>query len=53
MMRGSCLCGDAVWEHSGTPQFMGACHIFTGSKAPWHDIVDGLPQFDQYPTEQL
>ena len=24
-------------------------HIFVGSKAPWDDITDGLPQFDAYP----
>jgi hypothetical protein len=25
-------------------------HIFVGSKAPWFEITDGLPQFDEYPT---
>lgn len=25
-------------------------HFFVGSKAPWHDIVDDLPQFDEYPA---
>jgi hypothetical protein len=25
-------------------------HIFVGSKAPWYEILDGLPQFDAYPT---
>ena len=24
-------------------------HIFCGSKAPWYEITDGLPQFDEYP----
>ena len=24
-------------------------HFFVGSKAPWHDIVDDLPQFEDYP----
>lgn len=23
-------------------------HIFVGSKAPWHQIADNLPQFDEY-----
>ncbi len=23
-------------------------HIFVGSKAPWFEITDGLPQFDRY-----
>jgi hypothetical protein len=25
-------------------------HIFVGSKAPWFEITDGLPQFDEYAT---
>ena len=25
-------------------------HIFVGSKAPWFEIADDLPQFDEYPT---
>jgi hypothetical protein len=25
-------------------------HIFVGSKAPWFEITDDLPQFDEYPT---
>jgi hypothetical protein len=25
-------------------------HIFTGSKAPWYEITDDLPQFDEMPT---
>jgi len=24
-------------------------HIFVGSKAPWHDITDALPQFEGWP----
>ena len=23
-------------------------HIFVGSKAPWFEITDDLPQFDEY-----
>ena len=23
-------------------------HIFVGSKAPWHEITDDLPQFEEY-----
>jgi hypothetical protein len=26
-------------------------HIFVGSKAPWFEITDDLPQFDEYATE--
>ena len=25
-------------------------HIFTGSKAPWHEITDDLPQWDELPA---
>jgi hypothetical protein len=28
-----------------TPQ----CHIFVGSRAPWFEIADALPQYDAYP----
>lgn len=24
-------------------------HVFVGSKAPWHEIADNLPQFDELP----
>jgi hypothetical protein len=24
-------------------------HIFVGSKAPWYEIADGLPQYEEYP----
>jgi hypothetical protein len=24
-------------------------HMFVGSKAAWHDIIDELPRFDEYP----
>lgn len=24
-------------------------HIFVGSKAPWHEVSDGLPQFKEWP----
>ena len=26
------------------------CHVYVGSKAPWHDITDALPQFEEEPT---
>ena len=25
------------------------CHIFVAHKAPWHDITDNLPRYDDYP----
>ncbi len=26
-------------------------HIFVGSRAPWHEITDSLPQFDGLPGD--
>lgn len=31
-----------------TPRIRPAKHIFVGSKAPWFEITDDLPQFDEY-----
>ncbi len=28
-----------------------AYHIFVGSKAPWHEITDELPRYDEYRPE--
>jgi len=25
-----------------------ACHVFVGSKAPWFEITDDLPQYPEY-----
>ncbi|HPF46484.1 MAG: GFA family protein [Alphaproteobacteria bacterium] len=33
-----------------TPSIRPNAHIFVGSKAPWHEITDDLPQFDELPT---
>jgi hypothetical protein len=32
------------------PGIQPTSHIFVGSKAPWFEITDDLPQFDEYPT---
>jgi hypothetical protein len=29
------------------PQIRAACHVFVKYKAPWHDISDDLPQFEE------
>jgi hypothetical protein len=31
------------------PSIRPSAHIFAGSKAPWHEITDGLPQFEAFP----
>jgi hypothetical protein len=31
------------------PALRPTAHMFVGSKAPWYEIVDDLPQHDEYP----
>lgn len=33
------------------PSLHPTAHIFTGSKAPWHEIADGLPRFEGHVVE--
>lgn len=33
----------------GDPGVRPSCHIFVGSKAPWHEITDDRPQHAEYP----
>ena len=33
----------------GDPGVKPTEHIFVGSKAPWHEITDELPQYEQWP----
>ncbi|GHF54499.1 GFA family protein [Seohaeicola zhoushanensis] len=46
---------DGAWAHvtmgtlMDTPSIRPTAHIFTGSKAPWHEITDDLPQFPEFP----
>jgi hypothetical protein len=30
------------------PPLQPACHVFVGSKAPWFEITDDLPQYAEY-----
>ena len=34
---------------TGDPWLRPEAHIFVGSKAPWFEITDHLPQFDEWP----
>jgi hypothetical protein len=36
----------------GNPITPEAYHIFVDSKAPWHTITDGAPQFDKFEPDQ-
>jgi hypothetical protein len=31
------------------PALKPSAHMFVGSKAPWHEILDDLPQYDEDP----
>ena len=35
----------------GDPGGQVSHHIFVGSKAPWFEISDGLPQFEEHAPE--
>jgi hypothetical protein len=35
------------------PGILPSCHGFVGSKAPWFEITDRLPQFDAFPPATL
>jgi hypothetical protein len=45
---------DAVWVVAGVldndPEVRLSSHIFVGSKAPWHEITDDVPQHSEYPS---
>lgn len=34
-----------------TPSIRPSAHIFVGSKAPWFEITDGLPQHEGFPSQ--
>ena len=34
---------------TGTPNKLPDHHIYVGSKAPWFQITDALPQYDELP----
>jgi hypothetical protein len=46
-------CGASVRVPYGSlvdePALKPTAHMFVGSKAPWHQITDDLPQHDEYP----
>jgi hypothetical protein len=42
----------AVGSLDDEPDRRPEAHIFVGSKAPWHEITDGLPRFAGYPPQE-
>ena len=49
------LLPDAIWVAVGTidgdPGMRPQAHIFADFQAPWHAILDELPQFPEYPPD--
>jgi hypothetical protein len=43
--------GLALGTLDTDPGVKPACHVFVGSKAPWHDITDQLPQHEAFPKK--
>ena len=41
--------GLAMGSLDDDPGIRPSCHIFVGSKAPWYEITDDLPQFEEFP----
>jgi hypothetical protein len=53
MLNGKCECGAVRYQVAD--EFLYASnsptkHIFVGSKAPWFEITDDLPQFEEHAT---
>jgi len=38
----------ALGSLADAPSIRPSCHIFVGSKAPWFEITDDLPQFEEH-----
>lgn len=43
------LASVALGTLNSDPGVRPAYHMFVGSKAPWHEITDDLPQYDAWP----
>jgi hypothetical protein len=43
--------GLALGTLATDPGKRAVCHIFVGSKAPWYEITDALPQFAEFPPK--
>jgi hypothetical protein len=41
--------GLAMGSLDDDPGVRPVCHVFVGSKAPWYDITDGLPEHQEHP----
>jgi hypothetical protein len=50
VVRAGAYAHVALGSLKDAPSIRPTEHIFVGSKAPWFEIRDDLPQFDQYPN---
>jgi hypothetical protein len=50
VVRGGAFVHVAMGSLVDAPSIRPAAHIFVGSKAPWFEITDGLPQYDGHMT---
>ena len=41
--------GLAMGTLEDDPGVRPSCHVFVGSKAPWYEITDNLPQYQAFP----
>jgi hypothetical protein len=48
VVRGGAYVHVAMGSLVDEPTIRPAGHIFVGSKAPWYEITDDLPQFEEY-----
>jgi hypothetical protein len=48
VVRGGAYVHVGMGSLIDTPSIRVSAHIFVGSKAPWFEITDDLPQFEEY-----
>lgn len=48
LVRGGDYVHVAMGSLEDGPSIRPSSHIFVGSKAPWYEITDGLPQFERH-----
>lgn len=41
--------GLAMGSLDDDPGVRPECHVYVGSKAPWHEIIDSLPRYHEDP----
>jgi len=49
MLKGSCLCGSVRYEIDGPLDGAMNCHCSMCRKAPWFEITDALPRYQEFP----